>query len=72
MDVMSKQEQTYKMGKNWLKRFLDTRKTKAGWKTEETGDGNVVVFNSEGKPFALFEPETGLVHTTANIMQVQW
>jgi hypothetical protein len=69
---MVKKESTYKMGKNWLKRFLDVRKTNAGWKTEETGEGQVVVFTPDGKPFALFEPETGLVHTTANIMQVQW
>ncbi len=67
-----KQEQTFKMGKNWLKYFLDDKKKGQGWKSEETGDGNIIVFKPNGTPFALFEPETGLVHTTANIMKVQW
>jgi hypothetical protein len=67
-----KQEQTFKMGKNWLKYFVDDRRRKKGWTTEETEDGNIVVFGPSGRPFALFEPETALVHTKANIMQVQW
>jgi hypothetical protein len=67
-----KQEQTYKMGKNWLKYFLTDKKKKLGWNSEPTEDGTVVVLEPNGKPFALFEPETGLVHTTANIMKIQW
>jgi hypothetical protein len=67
-----REEQTYKMGKTWLKYFLTDKKREKGWKSEESEDGNVIVFNPEGRPFALFEPETGLVHTKADIMKIQW
>ena len=69
---MTRKEQTYKMGTNWIKHFLDAKKLNSGWKSQENPDGTIVVFKPGGKPFALYEPETGLVHTTANIMQVQW
>lgn len=67
-----KQEQTYKMGKNWIKHFLDAKKINVGWTSQENPDGSITVLKPGGKLFALYEPETGLVHTTANIMQVQW
>ena len=69
---MVPKEYTYKMGKNWLDRFLDDKKKGRGWTVSETNDGNMVVFKPGNRPFAVFDPKEGLLYTTANIMSVQW
>jgi hypothetical protein len=69
---MVEKEYAYKMGRNWLDRFLDNKKKGHGWTATETEDGNFVVFRPSKRPFAVFDPKEGLVHTTANIMAVQW
>ena len=65
-------EQIYKMGKRWVIRFVDEKKKNDGWKVIDNADNTQIVLKPNGEPFALFEKDAGLVHTTANVMQVQW
>jgi hypothetical protein len=62
----------YKMGTNWINKFLDDKKLSQGWSKVTTDDGFILVLKPNNKPFALFDPNTGFVHTNVNIMKVQW
>lgn len=63
---------TYKMGSVWMKRFLDEKKQNQGWKSVETEKDMFVIFKPNGNVFALYEKQNGLLHTTANIKDIQW
>jgi len=69
---MPKQEQSYKMGRNWMKRFFTLKKKEAGWFVTDLPNGNQLLSKPDQSPFALFEPSTGLVHTSAHVMDIQW
>lgn len=65
-------EQTFKMSKMWVKRFVDVKKIKDGWRVIDNPDNTQVILKPNGSIFALFEKETGFVHTTVNIKDIQW
>jgi len=69
---MKKKEQEFKMGVNWGNKFVSPKKIVAGWKLTKVDENTNVVIKPDGTIFALHNTKTGLVHTTANVIDVQW
>lgn len=69
---MNKSDNTFKMGVTWASKFVSPKKIQEGWTLTDINEDTQVVCKPNGSPFALFDVKTGLVHTKANKMEVQW
>ncbi len=69
---MEKQEQEFKMGPNWSDKFVSPKRINEGWEKTPMGNNTNVITKPDGTVFALHNTKTGMVLTTASIMEVQW